>query len=257
MRIEINPKYQYLSEWVKHLPGTFDLSGDIIYNARNQIRVFHSDAYPSLTLCVKRFHRPRFLNAFIYGTLRVSKAERSYKNALYCIEHQVATPEPVAFIEEKSGPCLGYSYLVTLQSQLTRLNREFTLAYTPALDLTIRPLAQFTAHMHNEGILHLDFSPGNILWDKVDDIPNGTFLSRYGDYAFEIIDINRMRIGEVSMKEGCKSLRRICARTSFFDTFADEYAKARGMNNDECRYWIHHYRNLFWHNGTKAQYEYE
>lgn len=239
----INPTYESLRAWIEALPDTFETTGDVIYDARNQIRTFEVEGR---ILCVKRFHRPRFLNKWIYSYLRPSKARRSYENGLYLLQHGVGTPEPVAYIEEKKCGLLGWSYLITIQSSLTRLNREFTLAYTPELEDTIRPLARFTAHMHNEGILHLDFSPGNILWDKVG-----------GEYRFEIIDINRMRFGAVSLKEGCHSIRRICARSSFFDTFADEYARARDMNAQQCRYWIHYYRDRFWNHGKKARYEYD
>ena len=239
----INPSYEFLRPWIEALPENFNSSGTLIYDARNQIRTYEVNG---LTLCVKRFHRPRFLNKWIYSFVRPSKARRSYENGLVLLAHGVGTPEPVAYIEQKKCGLLDFSFLVTLQSCLTRLHREFTLAYTPELEETIRPLARFTAHMHNEGILHLDFSPGNILWDKVD-----------GEYRFEIIDINRMTFGPVSLKEGCRSMRRICARSSFFDTFADEYALARQLDAEQCRYWIHYYRDRFWDHGRKARYEYE
>ncbi|MCQ2310427.1 MAG: lipopolysaccharide kinase InaA family protein [Paludibacteraceae bacterium] len=242
--IIINPKYDSLRAWIESLPNDFSTTGEIIYDARNQIRRFEVD---NLTLCVKRFHQPRFLNRLIYSFLRPSKARRSYENGMYLMRHGVGTPEPVAYIEEKKWGLMGFNYLITLQSQLTRLHREFTLNYTPELEDTIRPLARFTAKMHDEGILHLDYSPGNILWDQVN-----------GAYQFEVIDINRMRIGKpVTLKEGAKSLRRICARTAFFVTFADEYAVARGLNKDDCTTWILYYRNRFWKNGQKARYNYD
>lgn len=247
--LTIHPKYAGLRQWLEQLPQRFETEGEVIYDARNQIRLMNARTDTEdkgLPVCVKRFHQPRFINRLIYSTLRKSKARRSYENGLYLLQHGVGTPEPIAYLEERQFGLLGFSYLVTLPSSLTRLHREFTLAYTPALDETIQPLARFTAHMHNEGILHLDFSPGNILWDQIN-----------GEYRFEVIDINRMRFGEVSIREGCHSLRRICARRSFFDTFADEYAAARGFDKEECRYWIHYYRNRFWNYGKKANYDYD
>ena len=244
MTLVINPTYQHLLPWVESLPTTFSSSGRIIYDERNQIRVFEQQG---LTVCVKRFHPPIFANRIVYTFFRDSKAKRSYENGLYMLAHGVGTPEPVAYIEEYHCGLICYSYLVTLQSKLTRLNREFTLSYTSELEDTIRPLAQFTAHMHNEGILHLDFSPGNILWDTVN-----------GKYQFELLDLNRMRIAQpVTLREGAKSLRRICARTSFFITFADEYARARHMDKEECLQWILYYRDRFWHKGKKAHYQYD
>lgn len=242
--IIINPTYEHLRPWLEALPHTFSQTGEIIYDARNQIRRFEAG---ELVVCVKRFHQPHFLNRIIYSYFKRSKARRSYENGMYLLQHGIGTPEPVAYIEQKKWGFLGYSYLVTLQSRLTRLNREFTLNYTPELDATIRPLARFTAKMHDAGGVHYDYSPGNILWDYVD-----------GVCQFEVIDINRMRVGRpVTMKEGAESLRRICAKTSFFVTFADEYAKARGLDSKECEKWILYYRNRFWKNGKKAQYDYE
>ena len=244
MKIVLNPAYEALQAWVESVPQLFAQQGKVIYDARNQIRLLK--APDGTETCIKRFHAPRLLNRYIYRYLRDSKAKRSYENGLYLLAHGVGTPEPIAYIEEYQGGGLGYSYLITRPSELTRLNREFTLSYTPELEDTIRPLARFTAHMHNEGILHLDFSPGNILWDTVD-----------GEYRFEVIDINRMVFGPVSLKEGCRSIRRLCARSRFFDTFADEYAKARHLDAEQCLYWIHYYRDRFWHHGKKANYQYD
>lgn len=243
MKIVINPKYESLRTWITSIPALFAEQGKVIYDARNQIRLF--TAPDGTDICIKRFHIPRLLNKYIYRW-RDSKAKRSYENGMYLLAHNVGTPEPIAYIEEYRYGGLGYSYLATRLSCLTRLHREFTLDYKPELEDTIRPLARFTAHMHNEGILHLDFSPGNILWDQVD-----------GEYRFEVIDINRMVFGPVSMKAGCRSIRRICARSHFFDVFAEEYAQARKMDTEQCRYWIHYYRDRFWNNGKKANFLYD
>jgi len=243
MKVVVHPKYGHMREWVESIPDCFVSQGEVIYDARNQIRCMQ--APDGSELCVKRFHQPRWLNKYIYR-IKASKACRSYENGLYLLARMVGTPEPIAYIEQYKHGGLDYSYLVTRMSELGHMHREFTLNYRPELDDTIRPLARFTAHMHNEGINHLDFSPGNILWDKKD-----------GKYVFEIIDINRMAFGHVSMKAGCKSIRRLCASRSFFDTFADEYASARGLNPAECRKWIHYYRDQFWDNGKKANYPYD
>lgn len=244
MKTVINPTYESLREWIEAIPTLFAQQGEVIYDERNQVRTL--TAPDGTKVCVKRFHVPRFLNKYIYRYLRAGKAERAYQNGLCLIAHHVGTPEPMAYIEEYACGGLGYSYLITRLSALKHLHREFTFEDTPALEATIRPLARFTAHMHEEGILHLDFSPGNILWDEV----NGT-------YQFEIIDINRMAFGRVSMKEGCRSVCRLCARSRFFDVFADEYAQARHLDPTQCRHWIHYYRNRFWHNGKKAYYPYQ
>ena len=247
MRLVLNSKYECLRTWLEWLPSGFDQSGEMVYDARNSIRsiVPQADGWGEEALMVKRFHTPSFPNSLVYSFLREPKAVRAYNNAVNLLDRGIATPEPVAFVL-CGGLLLKESYLVTRASGLSHLMREFTLAYRPELDALIRPFARFTARMHEAGVLHLDYSPGNILWDKKGD-----------EYLFEVVDINRMRIGrKVTLREGCKSMRRICARTSFFREFADEYARVRGYAPAEAERWILHYRDLFWDNGKKARYEY-
>lgn len=257
MRITVHPRYEYLRTWIADLPRTFAVSGEVIYDGRNQLRrifVPSSFSTDSLPLVVKQFHRPALPNRFIYTYLREPKASRAYRNALYLQQQGIGTPEAIAYVLCGKG-LLAESYLVTRESRLPHLMREFTINYTPALDELIRPFARFTARMHEAGILHLDYSPGNILWDKNPDYGKGDSAAE--PYVFEVIDINRMRVGrKVTLREGCESMRRICARRSFFDVFADEYALIRGYDKTECSRWIHYYRDLFWNHGRKAQYEY-
>lgn len=244
MKLVINPKYESLRPWLEMLPKTFNQQGEIIYDARNQIR--RITAPNGQEMCIKCYHRPIWVNRVIYAFFRPSKAKRAFDNAMRLTEAGIGTPEAVAYIELHKGGLLQLSYLITLQSQLKHINREFTNNYTPELDDTIRPFARFTAQMHEAGFLHKDYSPGNILWDSVD-----------GNYVFEVIDINRMAFGPVSLKQACHSMRRICARTSFFNTFAEEYALARGFDPEECKKWILYYRDQFWKHGKRAQYEYD
>lgn len=245
----MNSKYEFLREWLSVLPEEFDVSGEVIYDARNRICRMLPNAEgwgKDEKLIVKRLHTPAFPNRLVYSFFREPKAERAYSNAVSLLERGIATPEPVAYLL-CGCMLLGVSYLITKESRLKHLMREFTLDYHPELDDLIRPFARFTAKMHDAGVLHLDYSPGNILWDKMKD-----------GYAFEVIDINRMRIGkEVTLREGCKSMRRICARTSFFREFAEEYAAARGFDKVETERWILYYRDQFWNKGEKARYDYE
>ena len=257
MCITVHPRYEYLRTWIADLPRTFAVSGEVIYDGRNQLRrmaVSDSHSDEAVSLVVKQFHRPAFPNSIIYGCLREPKASRAYRNALYLQQQGIGTPEPIAYVLCGKG-LLAESYLITRESRLPHLMREFTLNYTPALDKLIRPFARFTARMHEAGILHLDYSPGNILWDK--NPTYGKDDTAAEPYVFEVIDINRMRVGRpVTLREGCESMRRICARRSFFDVFADEYALVRGYDQTECSRWIHYYRDRFWDHGRKAQYEY-
>ena len=104
-------------------------------------------------------------------------------------------------------------------------------------------LAAFTAHMHNEGVLHKDFSPGNILWDKDEK-----------GYHFAVIDINRMEFKQVDINEGCANFARLWGITDIFRTMARTYAKARNFDVDECERLVVMHRNKFWKNYGKRHY---
>ena len=167
----MNSKYEVLREWVSRLPETFDGSGEVIYDARNRIRRIMPDAEGwknGEALIVKRFHKPLLPNRVVYSCLREPKAARAYYNGISLLQKGIGTPEPIGFVL-CGGWLLGESYLITSESRMGHLMREFTLDYREELDEVIRPFARFTARMHEAGVLHLDYAPGNILWDKGED----------------------------------------------------------------------------------------
>ena len=50
----------------------------------------------------------------------------------------------------------------------------------------------------------------------------------------EIVDLNRMDIGPLDIKAGCKNLERLPATPQMHRWLAEEYAQARGMDTEEC-----------------------
>jgi hypothetical protein len=80
MTLVIDPTYNHLREWIQSIPSRFSEEGEVIYNARNQIRLF--TAPDGTELCVKLFHTPAELNDWIYMHWRKSKAVRAYLNAI-------------------------------------------------------------------------------------------------------------------------------------------------------------------------------
>ena len=59
----------------------------------------------------------------------------------------------------------------------------------------------------------------------------------------EIIDLNRIRFREVGMEEGCRNFERLPGTPEMFEILADEYAKARGFDAQECLKLILKYNN--------------
>ena len=106
---------------------------------------------------------------------------------------------------------------------------------TPENMEIIAQFAALAARMHEQGILHRDFSPGNILFDQVE-----------GKWRFSLVDTNRMYFGPVSVRRGCENFARLWGQTCFFELLALKYAEARGANAADCLKWMLSARKKFW-----------
>jgi len=239
----IKARYEYLRPFIERLPDIMDTQGTYIYGGRrNLIKCF--TAPDGTLLNVKRYHTPRGLNKLIYSfALRKPKGLRAYTYPDILLPKGIATPEPVAYIEQRHRHLLGQSYFVSLQCpyqhRLYELGDAPAAVYEPMADA----LAHFAAHMHNQGVLHLDFSPGNVLWDK----------DAQGHYHFSIVDINRMRFGHVSARQGCKSFTRLWGPKQFIVLLTRTYASLRGFNADSCVAYTLRLRAKFWKHYQKKR----
>ena len=82
--------------------------------------------------------------------------------------------------------------------------------------------ARFTAQLHKAEILHVDYSPGNILVKK-----------QAGSYVFALVDVNRMKFKSISVVDACKNLARLATSRKVLDEVACEYASQRGWDSLE------------------------
>ena len=228
--LTINPKYIALKPWLETLPDHFDTDGEVIYQARNTIRRITVN---NLNLVVKRYHKPALPNRIIYSTLRQPKALRAYENAITLNELSIPTPEPVALLIPDK--LILESYLVTIESPLKHTFFDFRDGVTDGREDIIRAFARFAADMHQKGILHRDFSPGNILYDCIDGKPQ-----------FQVVDINRMSFRHLTWQDGCRNFARLWGKRRFFEILADEYAMARNLNPTEVLAEILKARETFW-----------
>ncbi len=234
--IKINPKYIKYQQFVENVPTEFTQSGEIIYDARNQIRVFTLPDGQKVN--VKRYHKPFFLNRIIYTFIRKPKALRAYQYAFKLLEMGIPTPEPIACITEMKCGLLSYSYLITIQSPLRRNFYEFREHSVQGYEDVVTDFARFVADVHKKGVLHRDFSPGNILFDVVD-----------GKSYFSLVDINRMSFGkELGLNASCKNFMRLWGNRDYFELLAKKYAEARGWDVEKCTQKIIHYWQKFWRN---------
>lgn len=249
--ITIQSKYMEWRDFLLAIPSRMDDEGTWIYGGRrNLIKSFV--APDGTVLVVKRYHKPKGINMLVYSWgIRKPKGERAYRYAGILKEHGIETPEPVAYIENRRCSLLLDSYLITLQCPYPHRLYEMGDATPEVYEPMAKALADFTAHMHDEGILHLDFSPGNILWEKVEDTTTDDRRPT-AIYHFSLVDINRMRFGNISLKEGCKSFARLWGPKNFIVSLASEYADKRGFDEGLAveitlkarrKFWKHYQRH--------------
>ena len=220
-KVVIHPDYEFCSDFIDCLPDIFHTEGKTIFKARNELKIFEQ---LGLALVVKSFKITHFINKVAYSTLRSSKAERAYRHALILIEKGISTPTPVAYIEIRKYGLLFNSYFVSLKSRFHREFREISdspdlpEAYPVLIDF-----ARFTADLHRKNIFHNDYTPGNILLGKIG-----------GGYDFDLVDINRMKFCQVTMKMGCWNLRNLYIAEDQYILIARQYAQSRGFDPDHC-----------------------
>lgn len=188
-----------------------------IYNRRNRVARL---AYGNMDICIKQFRVPHMLNRIVYGKLRHSKARRAYENALILHENGINTPEPLAYIEERSGGMLRRSYYLCRHIEGYSDLRD--IEKTAGHDEIILATGQLLAELHHKGIWMKDFSAGNILWKRSED----------GSLRLALVDINRMAFGVHSRKKLNTNFRTITANPVVLQDIAAAYSHYSGADPD-------------------------
>jgi len=83
--------------------------------------------------------------------------------------------------------------------------------------------------------MHCDFTPGNILWQHDEE-----------GYYFQLVDINRMYFGPVSIEKGLLSMIRLWGPKAFIEHLVRCYALARKANPEEALQLAMPARARFW-----------
>jgi hypothetical protein len=232
MKITVNPAYEHLREFIESIPTTFEERGRIIYSGRNLIKVMEEEG---IEINVKRYGIPPLIKRIIYSYFRVPKGKRAFEYPQVLLRKGFETPVPIAYIEQRRHGLIKHSYFVSLQSPYRRNFYEFGDADIKTCEDVIIAFAHYTAQLHQAGILHKDYSPGNILFDKIGE-----------KYHFALVDINRMVFGKISVAMGCANFARLWGQKALFELLASEYARARHADEATCIRRVLIYRKKFW-----------
>lgn len=97
----IHPDFKNLEEFIVSIPERFQRNeGTVIHQGRNELRKME---YNGKEYVIKSFHSPHLINRFVYGIFRPSKAKRSYDHAEMLLKIGVGTPQPVGYMNIRSG----------------------------------------------------------------------------------------------------------------------------------------------------------
>ena len=208
---------------LEHLSESFANSSQILYQKRNTIKLIGD------TFVVKSFAVPSFFKRVFY-TIFSSKARRSF---IYGQRLGNLTPKPVTYVERRKNGLLHESFYISHLSPCKHVLKQVIkdTQYPNRMHI-FAEFGRFTASLHEHGIIHTDYSMGNILFEPQE-----------GNSLFQIVDLNRVRFGQkINCRKGCKNFERIDTDQEALISIAKAYAEARGSNEEQCIEWILKYR---------------
>lgn len=220
MKILLNTEYRSLYDFVHTLPSAFNTlpNASVLHRGRNEIKLVTIGDYK---LVIKSYRSISLFNRVIYGRLRQSKSVRAYTNAMHLLSLGIATPKPIATIDNYSRGVLRESMFIAELSEFHPI--DFDAEAGRDRESLLDALAQFLANIHMLGVQHNDLNPANLRYRK-----------RENGYEFELIDNNRMtfRYRALTERERLKDLRHFSCDTLPYVYVLDRYARLTGINSD-------------------------
>lgn len=220
IKYTINTKYKSsFDNFFLAIKKYFNNNNNSIHKARNELKVID---YNGISTVVKSFKVLNIIRKLVYTYFRQSKAKKSYD---YSLRLKDFTPTPIGYIEFYRYRLLDNSYFVS-----EKFEYDFTIR-EPLLnngfndkDNILKQFASFTYDLHQDNILHQDYSPGNILIKK----------DKNNNYIFKVVDINRMQFKSLSLKQRLKNFNKLWANDKDLTIIIKEYAKLLNEDKDIC-----------------------
>lgn len=210
-------------KWMETLPELIEALPDsqLIYKGRNRIyRIKHEGEW----FVIKHFFNRGAWKKLSY---RVSsgKARRSFLHSKALIEAGLHSPEPVGWREDWQNGFLNESFFVCRHLSFTHTPRSIRSQQEIDWRPHVENLARAIAQMHDAQLLHLDLTPGNILFVK----------EKTDDWPIYFIDNNRMSFGKIGSRKGIRSLLQPGIEGTLLEPFIAAYANARGFDQADCQ----------------------
>ncbi|WP_103070687.1 lipopolysaccharide kinase InaA family protein [Aquimarina sediminis] len=220
-KFKIHPNYESIGAKVKETIANFEKYTDILGDAeRNVIKIVEVEGEK---YTIKSFKVPNFINQIVYRFFRKSKAERSYNYANKLLELGIDTPFPLAYNLCVTPVLFKESYYVSKLIECDLTYRELTTDFDiPDYEVILRAFTRFTYKLHKCGVNFLDHSPGNTLIKKNEE-----------GYEFYLVDLNRMKFGEMNFDTRVKNFAKLTIHESMVSVMSNEYAKCTGENEKE------------------------
>jgi tRNA A-37 threonylcarbamoyl transferase component Bud32 len=214
VKYTINSKYEKkYKNFVLNIKDYFNNAEKTIHKARNEIKII---SFEEKQFVVKSFKKPSLIKS-IYYAKNNSKAKRSYE---YSIKLKDFTPEAIAYIEFYENNKLSNSFYISEYFEYDYTIKE------PLREIgfknktkVLEEFAIFSSKLHDNGILHLDYSAGNILIKEIKD-----------KYIFKVVDVNRMIFKPLNLNEKLKNFDMLWASNENMIIIATQYAKSNNLN---------------------------
>jgi RIO-like serine/threonine protein kinase len=191
-----------------------------LFDNRNIIKIVQRDG---IKYVVKSFKIPHFINKIVYRFFRDSKAKRSYENSVRLKELGVNTPKPIGYIENNSLLFFGNSYYVCEYFDYDfEIRAVFKDQNFEDRENIFKEFIRFSFDLHQKGVYHIDYSPGNILVKRVK-----------GEYKFFIIDVNRMKFMDFDNDLRMKTLAKLTSHDMDNKLLASYYSQISNIDEDE------------------------
>jgi hypothetical protein len=223
VKIIIHYKYKSQEKAIIQLVKRFFVEGNLIVKgSRNIIK---SNILGTEKVNIKFFQKPGLFKSIIYSFFRSTKAKRSYDYANYLIRHNIQTPLPIAYLEERNSiGLLRDSFYISQQIDYDFTIRE--LIHNPLFpnrNVILEQFTEFTFKMHEAEVNFLDHSPGNTLI-----IDKGNAL-----YDFYLIDLNRMKFEKLSLENRMDNFKKMWLSRAMIKVVAKRYAELIGQPEEQ------------------------